>query len=61
MQTRLPARSQRSAPRMLGDQRTQDLVHRYADAMERGDIQTLVGMLTQDVAWSMCTTKTSAA
>ncbi len=38
---------------MLGDQRTRDLVHRYADAMERGDIQTLVGMLTQDVTWSM--------
>ncbi len=51
--TRLPARSQQSALRMLGDQRTQDLVHRYADAMERGDIQTLVGMLTQDVTWSM--------
>jgi RNA polymerase sigma-70 factor (ECF subfamily) len=53
VQTRLPARSQQSALRMLGDQRTQDLVHRYADAMERGDIQTLVGMLTRDVTWSM--------
>jgi RNA polymerase sigma-70 factor (ECF subfamily) len=38
---------------MLGDSRTQDLVHRYADAMERGDIQTLVGMLTEDVTLSM--------
>lgn len=25
-----------------------DLVRRYADAMERGDIDTLTGMLTQD-------------
>jgi RNA polymerase sigma-70 factor, ECF subfamily len=51
--TRLPDRSQQSALRMLGDHRTRDLVHRYADAMERGDIETLVGMLTQDVTWSM--------
>jgi RNA polymerase sigma-70 factor, ECF subfamily len=51
--TRLPASSQQSTLRMLGDRRTQDLVHRYADAMERGDIQMLVGMLTQDVTWSM--------
>jgi RNA polymerase sigma-70 factor, ECF subfamily len=53
LQTRLPARSQQSALRMLGDQYTRDLVQRYADAMERGDIETLVGMLTQDVTWSM--------
>jgi RNA polymerase sigma-70 factor, ECF subfamily len=51
--TRLPARSQQSTLRVLGDQRTRDLAHRYADAMERGDIATLIGMLTQDVTWSM--------
>ena len=51
--TRLPARSQQSTLRKLGDRRTQDLVQRYADAMERGDIQALVGMLTQDITWSM--------
>ncbi len=53
MQTRLPARSQQSTLRMLGDQRTRDLVTRYADATERGDIQALAGLLTQDVTWSM--------
>jgi RNA polymerase sigma-70 factor (ECF subfamily) len=53
VETRLPARSQQATLRMLGDRRTQDLVHRYADATERGDIQTLVGMLTEDVTWSM--------
>jgi RNA polymerase sigma-70 factor, ECF subfamily len=51
--TRLPARSQQSALRMLGDRRTRELVHRYADAMERGDIETLADMLTRDVTWSM--------
>jgi RNA polymerase sigma-70 factor, ECF subfamily len=51
--TRLPARSQQSALRLLGDRHAQDLARRYADAMERGDIQALVGMLTKDVTWSM--------
>jgi len=51
--TRLPARSQQSALRMLGDRRTRELVHRYADAIELGDIDTLAGMLTKDVTWSM--------
>jgi RNA polymerase sigma-70 factor, ECF subfamily len=51
--TRLPASSQQSTLRMLGDQRTRDLVRRYADAIENGDIQALAGLLTQDVTWSM--------
>jgi RNA polymerase sigma-70 factor, ECF subfamily len=51
--TRLPDRSQQSTLRMLGDQRTRELVRQYAEAMERGDIQALVDMLTQDVTWSM--------
>ncbi|HTU75627.1 MAG TPA: sigma-70 family RNA polymerase sigma factor [Trebonia sp.] len=50
---RLPATSQQSTLRMLGDQRTRDIVRRYADAMERGDIATLTAMLTDDVTWSM--------
>jgi RNA polymerase sigma-70 factor, ECF subfamily len=53
MQARLPATSQQSTLRMLGDQRTRDLAGQYADAMERGDIEALVGLLTQDVTWSM--------
>ncbi len=51
--TRRPASSQQSTLRMLGDARTRDLVRQYADAMENGDIAALVGMLTQDVTWSM--------
>ena len=52
-QTRLPARSQQSALRELGDQRTRALVRQYADAIERGDADTLVSMLTEDATWSM--------
>jgi RNA polymerase sigma-70 factor, ECF subfamily len=53
MAARGPAVSQQSALRALGDARTRELVRQYADAVENGDIQTLVGMLTDDVTWSM--------
>jgi RNA polymerase sigma-70 factor (ECF subfamily) len=49
----MPARSQQSVLRALGDQRTRDIVRRYSDAIEQGDADTLVSMLTQDVTWSM--------
>ena len=49
----LPDLSQQATLRMLGDQRTRDVVRRYADAMERGDIPALTAMLTDDVTWSM--------
>jgi RNA polymerase sigma-70 factor (ECF subfamily) len=50
---RVPARSQQVTLRLLGDQRTRAIVERYADAMERGDADTLVSMLTEDATWSM--------
>jgi RNA polymerase sigma-70 factor, ECF subfamily len=50
---RLPATSQQSALRALGDQRTKAIVQRYADAIERGDADTLISMLTRDATWSM--------
>jgi RNA polymerase sigma-70 factor (ECF subfamily) len=49
----MPARSQQSVLRDLGDQRTRQLVQRYTDAMEQGDADTLVSMLTEDATWSM--------
>jgi RNA polymerase sigma-70 factor, ECF subfamily len=50
---RLPDASQQATLRQLGDQRTRALVQRYADALERGDADTLISMLTQDATWSM--------
>ena len=49
----LPDRSQQSILRSLGEQQTRTLVARYADALERGDADTLVSMLTADATWSM--------
>lgn len=53
VRTRVPAESQQRTLRTLGDQRVKDLVSAYADAIERGDIDGLAGMLTADVTWSM--------
>jgi RNA polymerase sigma-70 factor (ECF subfamily) len=39
--------------RSLGDERTRELVHRYIDAWEAADIDGLVELLTNDVAWTM--------
>ncbi len=43
---RLPARSQQAELRALGGQRVSEIAARYADAIERGDADTLVSMLT---------------
>jgi RNA polymerase sigma-70 factor (ECF subfamily) len=53
VQARMPDRSQQAALSALGDQRTRAIAQRYADAIERGDADTLISMLTKDATWSM--------
>ncbi len=53
VQRGLPARSQQATLRELGDQRVRDIAQRYADAIERGDADALMSMLTRDATWSM--------
>jgi RNA polymerase sigma-70 factor (ECF subfamily) len=53
VQVRLPAPSQQVTLRSLGDQRVKVLAERYADAIENGDTDGLVSMLTSDATWSM--------
>jgi RNA polymerase sigma-70 factor, ECF subfamily len=50
---RLPDRTQQSVLRELGDEQLADIATRYADAIERGDADTLISMLTKDATWSM--------
>jgi RNA polymerase sigma-70 factor (ECF subfamily) len=50
---RMPEQSQQAALRALGDDRLRELVDRYVDAWQRGDVDAVVGMLTEDVAFAM--------
>ncbi len=50
---RVPEKSQQATLRSLGDERTRDLVTRYIDAWERADVEDLVELVTEDVAWTM--------
>ena len=49
----IPEQSQQATLRALGDDRTRELVACYMDAWERADVDGLVELLTEDVAWTM--------
>jgi RNA polymerase sigma-70 factor, ECF subfamily len=51
--SRLPAQSQQTTLRLLGEQRIRVIAESYADAIERGDADRLISMLTHDATWSM--------
>jgi RNA polymerase sigma-70 factor (ECF subfamily) len=50
---RLPAQSQQATLRELGDERVRELVQSYMAAMERGDVDAVVELLTGDATWVM--------
>ncbi|GGQ24511.1 DNA-directed RNA polymerase sigma-70 factor [Streptosporangium pseudovulgare] len=50
---KIPSPSQQRALRKIGDAKVQRLVAAFAAALERGDIDALVPLLTEDVTWSM--------
>src|SRR5260370_28078810 len=52
-QDRLPGRGQQATLRSLGDEQVRTLAQRYADAIEQGDTDMLLSMLTADATWSM--------
>jgi RNA polymerase sigma-70 factor (ECF subfamily) len=53
VRARLPRKSQQVELRSLGDDGVRDLALRYARAIERGDIGTLISMLTENATWAM--------
>jgi RNA polymerase sigma-70 factor, ECF subfamily len=53
VEERMPPLSQQETLRTLGDDRMRALVEEYADALERGDTDAVLAMLTDDAAWSM--------
>ena len=50
---RVPEESQQAALRTLGDAGVQRLVRDYADALERGDVDGVLALLSEDATWSM--------
>ncbi|MBA2240597.1 MAG: sigma-70 family RNA polymerase sigma factor [Solirubrobacterales bacterium] len=50
---RLPAQSQQTTLRQLGDERLSEIVGEYMRALEQGDVESIVAMLTDDASWSM--------
>src|SRR5262249_47601786 len=48
-----PARTQQQTLRMVDDARVRQLVTGFATALERGDADALVALLTEDVTWTM--------
>ncbi len=50
---RIPEQSQQATLRSLGDERVREIVDGYVDAWQRGDVDAVVGMLTEDAAFAM--------
>jgi RNA polymerase sigma-70 factor, ECF subfamily len=53
VEERMPPRSQQATLRALGDERMSAIVAGYTDALERGDVDAVLAMLTEDATWSM--------
>ena len=53
VEERMPEQSQQATLRELGDDGLREIVDAYVDAWERGDVDEVVAMLTEDVAFAM--------
>jgi RNA polymerase sigma-70 factor (ECF subfamily) len=49
----IPTRSQQVAQAALGEVRIRELAAQYCDAIENGDVTSLMKLLTEDASWSM--------
>jgi RNA polymerase sigma-70 factor (ECF subfamily) len=50
---KVPSRTQQQTLREIDNARLREIVARYSAALERGDADALVALLTEDVTWSM--------
>ena len=53
VEAHLPTLSQQETLRSLGDTRVREIVERYMDAWERGDVEAIVSMLADDAILAM--------
>jgi RNA polymerase sigma-70 factor, ECF subfamily len=50
---RMPEQSQQATLRALGDEKVSEIVERYMTALDAGDVDGVVALLTEDATWSM--------
>jgi RNA polymerase sigma-70 factor, ECF subfamily len=50
---RLPEESQQATLRALGDERLREIVDNYTSALQQGDVDAVVALLTEEPTWSM--------
>jgi RNA polymerase sigma-70 factor (ECF subfamily) len=50
---KLPDQSQQETLRTLGDEGLREVVEGYMNAMQKGDVEAVVGLLAEDAVWSM--------
>ena len=53
VENRIPEQSQQETLRVLGDQRLSEIVEAYSEALESGDAETVLSLLTEDATWAM--------
>jgi RNA polymerase sigma-70 factor, ECF subfamily len=53
VEERLPEQSQQATLRALGDDGLREVVDGYVEAWQRGDVEAVVGMLTEDATFAM--------
>jgi RNA polymerase sigma-70 factor, ECF subfamily len=53
VEARLPEQSQQATLRTLGDEGVREIVESYVNAWERGDVDAVVSMLSEDAAFAM--------
>jgi RNA polymerase sigma-70 factor, ECF subfamily len=53
VEERLPERSQQTTLRALGDDGIREVVERYVDAWERGDVEAILALLSEDARYAM--------
>jgi RNA polymerase sigma-70 factor, ECF subfamily len=53
VEERLPEQSQQATLRSLGDAGIRDLVERFTDAFETGDVEAILGLLAEDATFAM--------
>ncbi|HET9119243.1 MAG TPA: sigma-70 family RNA polymerase sigma factor [Solirubrobacterales bacterium] len=53
IEKKLPDQSQQETLSAIGDEKLREIVEQYADAWERNDVDTVVSMLADDVAFTM--------